>query len=114
MSQCYRQLRLVEREALYRMKAAKLPVSQIAAALGRHRSTIYRELRRNYFYDEDAYFRGYFPLVADKLLGIGARQDASSRAIRTWRTTSSMACRAIGRPSRSPAGCDWTTTAVFA
>jgi IS30 family transposase len=50
-----------------RMKAAKLPVSQIAAALGRHRSTIYRELRRNYFYDEDAYFRGYFPLVADKL-----------------------------------------------
>jgi IS30 family transposase len=67
MSQCYRQLRLDEREALYRMKAAKLPVSQIAAALGRHRSTIYRELRRNYFYDEDAYFRGYFPLVADKL-----------------------------------------------
>lgn len=67
MSQCYRQLRLSEREALFRMKAAKLPVRQIAAELGRHPSTIYRELRRNYFFDEDAYFRGYFPSVAHKL-----------------------------------------------
>ncbi|MBV1692228.1 IS30 family transposase [Novosphingobium sp. G106] len=67
MSHCYRQLRLPEREALFRMKAAKLPVRKIAAELGRHPSTIYRELRRNYFFDEDAYFRGYFPSVAHKL-----------------------------------------------
>jgi IS30 family transposase len=32
----------------------------MATRLGRHPSTIYRELRRNYFFKEDAYFRGYF------------------------------------------------------
>ena len=67
MAQCYRQLRLVERETISRMKDARLPFSQIAEQLGRHPSTIYRELRRNFFYDEDSYFRGYFPSVAHKL-----------------------------------------------
>jgi IS30 family transposase len=67
MSQCYRQLRLDEREAIFRMKDARLPVSRIAERLGRHPSTIYRELRRNFFFDEDSYFRGYFPSVAHKL-----------------------------------------------
>lgn len=50
MSLCYRQLRLPEREILFQMKAAKLTVRKIAAELGRHPSTIYRELRRNYFF----------------------------------------------------------------
>jgi IS30 family transposase len=67
MSQSYRQLRLDEREAIFRMKDARLPVSRIAERLGRHPSTIYRELRRNFFFDEDSYFRGYFPSVAHKL-----------------------------------------------
>ena len=47
MSQCYRQLRLDEREALFRMKDARLQVSRIAEQLGRHPSTIYRESVRN-------------------------------------------------------------------
>ena len=63
----YRQLLLDVREALFRMKDASLPVSRIAEQLGRYPSTIYRELRRNFFYDEDSYFRGYFPSVAHKL-----------------------------------------------
>ena len=67
MSHCYRQLLLDEREALFRMKDAKLPVSRIAERLGRHPSTIYRELHRNFFYDEDSYYCGYFPSVAHKL-----------------------------------------------
>ena len=46
------------------MKNAKVPVSQMATRLGRHPSTIYRELRRNHFFDDDAYFRGYFGSVA--------------------------------------------------
>ena len=36
MSQCYRQLRLDEREAIFRMKDARLSVSRIAEQLGRH------------------------------------------------------------------------------
>ena len=60
----YRQLRLDEREIIWRMNDARLSVGSIAARLGRHPSTIYRELRRNYFFDEDPYFRGYFGSVA--------------------------------------------------
>jgi len=67
MSHCYRQLRLDERETIFRMKDARLPVGRIAEQLGRHPSTIYRELRRNFLFDEDSYFRGYYPSVAHKL-----------------------------------------------
>jgi IS30 family transposase len=44
--------------------AAKASVEAIANWLGRHRSTIYRELARNTFQDADPYFNGYFPTVA--------------------------------------------------
>lgn len=37
----------------------------IAKVLERHMSTIYRELKRNFFYDDDRFYRGYFPLAAD-------------------------------------------------
>ena len=67
MAPPYRQLCLDERETIYRMNEAGMPVSAIAERLDRHRSTIYRELRRNYFYDEDAWFRGYFPNVAHRI-----------------------------------------------
>ena len=36
-----------EREILYRLLKAKKSKSEIAKSLGRHRSTIYRELQRN-------------------------------------------------------------------
>ena len=44
-----------ERQVLYRLKKAKRPQAEIAATLGRDRSTIYRELDRN------AGGRGYRP-----------------------------------------------------
>lgn len=61
MSRSYHQLDLDERELIFRMRNPGTPIWQIAARLGRHVSTIYRELKRNFFYDEDAWFRGYFP-----------------------------------------------------
>lgn len=64
MPRSYHHLALAEREKIMRMRDAKVPVSRMAVELGRHRATIYRELRRNYFYDDDAYFRGYFGRVA--------------------------------------------------
>lgn len=64
MPRIYRQLCLAEPDQIMRLRDARVPVSKIAAELGRHPATIYRELRRNIFFDDDAYFRGYFGRVA--------------------------------------------------
>ncbi len=47
------ELDLRERRAIEDMLNAKTPVSKIAAALGRHRSTVYREIKRNRFEDRE-------------------------------------------------------------
>ena len=67
MARTYRQLDLDERRTLFRLVEARRPVGEIAARLGRHRSTIYRELGRDRFRDGDRGFRGYFPLTAQDL-----------------------------------------------
>lgn len=54
-------LTFVERNVLYRMRKAGTPVLEIAEALQRDRSTIYRELRRN------TGGRGYRPKQAQRL-----------------------------------------------
>ena len=40
----FQHLTLDERRSLFRMQEARLGVTEMAARLGRHRSTIYREL----------------------------------------------------------------------
>jgi IS30 family transposase len=60
----YRQLTLEERRTIFRLLDAKVPVAEIAAQLGRHRSTIHREISRNLFREVKEY-RGYFPVTAD-------------------------------------------------
>jgi IS30 family transposase len=49
-----------------RLETARSP-RQAAAELGRHPSTIYRELKRNHRFDEEPMFRGYFPLTAHSM-----------------------------------------------
>src|SRR5881227_3533191 len=49
------------------MVEARTPVGEIAQRLGRHPSTVYRELGRNRFRDGDRGFCGYFPLTARDL-----------------------------------------------
>src|ERR671928_2160711 len=67
LARTYRQLDLAERRPLFRLIEARTPVGAIAARLGRHPSTIYRELGRNRFRDGDRGFCGYFPLNAQDL-----------------------------------------------
>ncbi|QNE07747.1 IS30 family transposase [Croceicoccus marinus] len=74
MPQKYHHLSLAEREKISRMHAAAVSVCRIAVELGRHPATIYRELRRNFFYDEEPWFRGYF--------GRTAHSKAASRRVR--------------------------------
>jgi IS30 family transposase len=49
MSLCYSQLTLSYRRRLHQLMERKVPVGEIARQLGRHRSTIIRELKRNTF-----------------------------------------------------------------
>ena len=51
----FQHLTLDERRSLFRMHEARLGVAEMASRLGRHRSTIPRELARNRFRDPDAF-----------------------------------------------------------
>ena len=45
MPRAYQQLDLDERRTIFRLLNAKVPVAGIARQLGRHRSTIHREIQ---------------------------------------------------------------------
>ena len=66
MSLCYSQLTLSDRRRLYQLKERKLPIGEIARQLGRHRSTIFRELKRNMFVDRQMPdLSGYYCVTAN-------------------------------------------------
>ncbi|WP_018239840.1 IS30 family transposase [Ensifer sp. BR816] len=68
MSQCYLQLTLPDRRRLHQLIERKVPVGEIARQLGRHRSTIYRELKRNTFHDADfPEYSGYYSGIANDI-----------------------------------------------
>ncbi|WP_113913472.1 IS30 family transposase [Roseovarius dicentrarchi] len=61
------ELDLRERRAIEDMLNAKVPIAKIAAEIGRHRSTVYREVKRNYFEDEEIpYLTGYYGMIAQR------------------------------------------------
>lgn len=63
----YTKLDLRERRVIEDMLNAKVPVSKIATEIGGHRSTDYREIKRNYFEDEELpYLTGYYGMNAQK------------------------------------------------
>lgn len=65
MKRTYSQISLDERRKIERWRHARISVDVIAEKLGRHRSTIFRELRRNLFSDiELPGVSGYFGLAA--------------------------------------------------
>jgi transposase, IS30 family len=67
MSKFYNHLSLNERRKIYFWRAEKISVNEIAKRLGRHRSTIFRELQRNtYFCEEDKTLNGYTHLNAQE------------------------------------------------
>ncbi|WP_314188463.1 IS30 family transposase [Paracoccus yeei] len=58
-------LSLSERRKIERWRQMKLSPDEMARRLGRHRSTIFRELRRNHFHDSDIpKLSGYWCVVA--------------------------------------------------
>lgn len=83
MSLAYSQLNLDERRLLDRMPHKRISVAEIAVALGRHRSTIYRELKRNQFADREMpELDGYYCLTAqDKARNQRARHTKLIRHV---------------------------------
>lgn len=68
MSRYYSQLTLADRRRLHHLVERKVPINEMARQLGRHRSTIYREIRRNTFHDRELpEYSGYFGTIADEL-----------------------------------------------
>lgn len=65
MGRCYPHLNLDERRNLAKWLEAKMPVKEIADNLDRAPSTIYREIKRNYYRDEEIpELNGYHAVVA--------------------------------------------------
>lgn len=60
----YSHLNLDDRRKIYVLRGQKTSISDIAVHIGRHRSTVYREIRRNTHLHEEAVYRGYFPVTA--------------------------------------------------
>ena len=61
------ELDLRERRTIEDMLNANVPVNEIAVAIGRHRSTVYREIKRNHFEDDELpYLNGYYGVTAQK------------------------------------------------
>lgn len=65
MGRCYPHLSLEERRKIAKWRDAKMPVPEIADRLCRTPSTIYRELKRNFYHDDEIpRLNGYYALVA--------------------------------------------------
>ncbi len=68
MKRTYSQIDMDERREIARWRMAGIGVEVIAEKLGRHRSTIFRELRRNTFEDQQMPdLNGYYCVRADAL-----------------------------------------------
>lgn len=77
----YHQLDLIERRYLSDLHERKVSVSEIARQLGRHRSTIYRELKRNRFVDDGMPdLDGYYARIANQFAA--ARRERLLKLLR--------------------------------
>ncbi len=71
----HKEIDLHERRQIEQLLNAKATIAQIAVILGRHRSSVYREIKRNRFEDEELpVLNGYY--------GMTAQQKASERRSR--------------------------------
>lgn len=96
----YQHLGLDKRRDIYRLIGTGRSVNQVADALRRHPSTIYREIKRNRHFDEEPLFRGYFPTAAQTWPAIVACAEARLLASRNSPPTLLIACWRPGRQNR--------------
>jgi IS30 family transposase len=75
MGKRYDHLTAEDRKLIARLRDDGIPVTVIAVQLGRHKSTIHRELRRNRT-DDGPWLRGYFAMAADQISAMRRRRSA--------------------------------------
>ena len=84
MERNYCHLKLDERRKLAKQLEAKMPVSEIADRLGRAPSTIYRDIKRNKYTDDElSELSGYHALVAQDKTAPDHKWTASHRLTRS-------------------------------
>ena len=80
---------LPDRRRLHQLLERKFPIAEIARQLRRHRSTFYRELKRNTFHDaEFPEYSGYYGGIAQRHLQGASATAAQARPV--------LACAPIG------------------
>ncbi|WP_370645763.1 helix-turn-helix domain-containing protein [Ruegeria sp. Ofav3-42] len=68
MGSCCPHLSLEERRKIAKWREAKMPVPEIADRMGRASSTIYRELKRNFFRDNELpQLNGYHAIAVQSM-----------------------------------------------
>jgi transposase, IS30 family len=68
MGRTYQQLTMDERRQIDRLRAQKTSIDGIAERIGRHRSTVYREIKRNWFIEREIPdLTGYWCTIAHKM-----------------------------------------------
>lgn len=68
MGRTYCQLTMDDRRRIDRMRALKTPINEIAQVIGYHRSTVYREIKRNWFVEREIPdLTGYWCTVAHQM-----------------------------------------------
>ena len=79
MGTVYTQLSLQERRRIEDWWLAKVPITEMARVLKRHKSTIFREIKRNFWADDGfpKRYAGYFCMAAHQ--HTSARRDAVLR-----------------------------------
>jgi IS30 family transposase len=98
MGQSYGQLSEQERCAIFRLHAGGISRGEIARQLGRHKSTIGRELRRN------ALPSGYQPVAAQRMAGARRRRGTKIGRSSQLRETVDDQLLAMGRSPEQIAG----------
>ncbi|EJC72182.1 hypothetical protein Rleg10DRAFT_0587 [Rhizobium leguminosarum bv. trifolii WSM2012] len=107
MSRCYSHLTLADRRRLHHLVERKVPINEMASQLGRHRSTIYREIKRNTFRDPelpdyDGYYNAALDLIRERYLDFGPtlareklielhRISVAKETLRQWMTAAAGA-----------------------
>lgn len=91
MPRSFTQLTMDERRIVSQMLQAKARLAQIASILGRHRSTVHREIKRNWWHDKEVpQADGYWHMTAQTLYEQRRRHIASCISIRNCVMSSSI------------------------